>query len=173
MGEHDAKVLAALARAPGFEGVGQADRIERLGGLTNLVHRVDVAGRSVIVRIPGAGTEEYIDRGVEAHNARAAAAAGVSPAVLYADAASGIMVTERVPGIETMTPNGFASRPGSPARAGKALARLHRSGQTFEFRFELFAMIEDYLTLLGTKDAALPEGYHGVVEGRSAPARRA
>ena len=50
-----------------------------------------------------------------------------------------------------------------PARAGAAFARLHRSGAEFPFRFELFAMIDDYLRILATRDVALPEGYHDVV----------
>ena len=40
---------------------------------------------------------------------------------------------------------------------------MHRSGQSFEFRFELFSMIEDYLKVLAKLGAALPEGYHDVV----------
>ena len=157
------RVLEALTRAPGFEGVTAVDSLTRLGGLTNLVHRVDVAGASVIVRIPGDGTEAYIDRAVEAHNARAAARAGVAPEVLLAEPESGVMITRAVPGIETMTPALFASREGAVARAGRALARLHGSGETFEFRFELFAMIEEYLRVLSTRDVYLPEGYHDVV----------
>lgn len=163
MTEHADQVLAALRKAPGFADVTTVDAITRLGGMTNLVHRVDVAGRSVIVRIPGEGTEEYIDRSVEAHNSRAAARAGVSPKVVFADPATGLMITETVPDIETMTPDLFASRAGSPARAGAALAKLHNSGETFEFRFELFSMIDDYLKHLSTKDVDLPDGYHDVV----------
>ncbi|TIT36348.1 MAG: LPS biosynthesis choline kinase, partial [Mesorhizobium sp.] len=41
--------------------------------------------------------------------------------------------------------------------------RLHTSGAVFPFRFELFAMIDDYLKVLSTKDVALPTGYHDVV----------
>jgi thiamine kinase-like enzyme len=163
MTDHAKEVLSALRRAPGFEDVTAAERITRLGGLTNLVHRVDLGARSVIVRIPGEGTEAYIDRAVEAHNAHAAARAGVSPAVIHAEAESGVMITETVPDIETMTPDLFRSRAGAPARAGAALAKLHNSGETFEFRFELFAMIDDYLRVLSGKDVALPEGYHDVV----------
>ena len=164
MDEHRDQVIAALRRAPGFGDVDAgAATITRLGGLTNLVHRVDVDGRSVIVRIPGAGTEEYIDRAVEATNAQAAAKAGVSAEVLFADPATGLMVSEAIPGIETMTPGLFASRTGSPARAGAALRKLHGSGQTFAFRFELFAMIDDYLKLLADKNATLPDGYHDIV----------
>ena len=63
-----------------------------------------------------------------------------------------------------MTPTLFRTRSGSPMRAGKALAKLHNSGETFDFRFELFTMIEDYLKVLSTKDVNLPDGYHDIVK---------
>ena len=62
-----------------------------------------------------------------------------------------------------MTPELFHSRPGSPARAGAALRHLHDAGEPFEFRFELFSMIDDYLKVLSTKDIDLPDGYEKVV----------
>ena len=150
--------IATIARGiPALAGwTGSA---ERLGGLTNRVYRLGDA----ILRIPGEGTEEYIDRSNEAEAARAAAAAGVSPALLHADPATALMVTRFVPGTVTMSPQAFRSRPGSPARAARALRRLHVSGQVFPARFELFAMIDDYLRVLSGKDVALPEGYHAVV----------
>lgn len=158
------RVIEALKHAPGFESIdAESAVLTRQGGLTNLVYRVDVADRSVIVRIAGEGTEEYIDRAIEAHNAQAAARAGVSAELIFADPASGLMITEFINGIETMSPDLFKTRAGSPARAGRALAKLHRSGQTFEFRFELFAMIDEYLKILSTKDVSLPDGYHDIV----------
>lgn len=116
----------------------------------------------MIVRIPGQGTEAYIGRAVET-SAHAAARAEVSPEVVYAEPDSGLMITQTVPNIETMTPDLFKRRAGSPARAGWAPAKLHNSGEVFQFRFELFAMIHDYLRVLSTKDVALPDGYHDVV----------
>ncbi|WP_298985505.1 choline/ethanolamine kinase family protein [uncultured Roseibium sp.] len=163
MTEHAEKVLAALRSAPQFADVVSAKQITRLGGLTNLVHRVDLDDQSVVVRIPGENTEEYIDRGIEKHNAAAAARAGVSAEVLFADAVSGVMITRTIDGIETMTADLFKSRAGSPGRAGAALAKLHASGETFRFRFELFSMIDDYLKVLSTKDVSLPHGYEDVV----------
>jgi thiamine kinase-like enzyme len=148
-------LAAARAKVPGL-GDGAA---ERLGGLTNLVFRIG----DHCLRLPGRGTEEYIDRANEAVAAHEAAKAGVSPEVIHADADSGLMVTRFIPGAVTMSPAAFKARPGSPARAGAAFARLHRSGAEFPFRFELFAMIDDYLRILATKDVALPEGYHDVV----------
>ena len=141
--------------------------IERLGGLTNRVYR---AG-SHVLRIPGKGTEEYINRSHEAEAARVAAMAGVSPEVIHADPQTGVMATVLVPDAVTMSPGAFRSRKGSPARAGLALRRLHTSGGLFPFRFELFAMIDDYLKVLATKDVDLPDGYHDVV--READAIRA
>ncbi|MGB4829253.1 MAG: phosphotransferase family protein, partial [Paracoccaceae bacterium] len=46
---------------------------------------------------------------------------------------------------------------------GRAFAKLHASGAAFPARFELFAMIDDYLGLLSGKDVALPLGYHDVL----------
>jgi len=146
--------LAAIPVLAGYQGP-----LERLGGLTNLVYR---AG-DLCLRIPGKGTEEYINRANEAVAAREAARAGVSPEVLHADAGTGVLVTRFLDGAETMSPEKFKTRPGSPARAGEAFRNLHSSGAVFPFRFELFSMIDDYLKVLSTKDVALPEGYHDVV----------
>ena len=156
MSEDLKDVRAALAAIAGLAAVGE---IERLGGLTNRVYRVG----DLCLRLPGAGTEEYINRANEAVAAREAARAGVSPEVLFADPATGIMVTRFVSGTVTMSPEAFRSRPGAPDRAGRAFAMLHNSGAVFPFRFELFAMIDDYLKVLSTKDVALPAGYHEVV----------
>mgnify|MGYP003314004825 CR=1 FL=1 len=98
-------------------------------------------------RIPGKGTEEYINREIEYKNASAAWRAGISAEIIWADVKEGVMISKAINEIETMTPNLFSSRKGSPARAGHALAKLHNSGETFDFRFELFNMIDDYLKI--------------------------
>ena len=150
-----------IASIPALRGAGAP---ERLGGLTNLVFRVG----DRCLRIPGKGTEEFIDRANEAVAAREAAKAGVSPEVIHMDAATGVMVTRFVEGAVTMSPEAFRTRQGAPARAGAVFRRLHDSGAVFPFRFELFAMIDDYLGILATKDVALPEGYHDVVRDAGA-----
>ncbi len=153
---------AAMRLIPGYEAVSVV-AATRLGGLTNRVYRVETPGEALVLRIPGDGTEGYIDRGVEAVNARAAAAVGVSPEVLHVDPGRGLMLTRHVEG-RTMTPELFREVPGAPARAAEAFARLHASGARFAFRFELFAMIEEYLRVLGSLNATLPDGYHAAVE---------
>ncbi|WP_411956243.1 phosphotransferase [Arvimicrobium flavum] len=132
--------------------------VTRLGGLTNRVFQVG----DYCLRIPGKGTEEYINRAHEKVAAHEAARAGVSPEVLHFDDA-GVMVTRFIAGAQTMSPAAFKLNDGAPARAAEAFRTLHSSGAVFPFRFELFAMIDDYLKVLSTKDVALPRGYHDVV----------
>ncbi|EEW26121.1 choline/ethanolamine kinase family protein [Rhodobacter ferrooxidans] len=151
-----------IATIPGL--AGYSGPIERLGGLTNRVYRLG----DTCLRVPGTGTEEYIDRKAEAVASRAAADAGVSPELLHVDPASGIMVTRFIAGATTLTPEGFRQRKGAPARAAAALHRLHSSGARFPSRFELFAMIDDYLRLLAGKDVALPDGYHDILAASGA-----
>ncbi len=160
----DDDIAAALDRIPVFDGVPRAAiACARLGGLTNLVYRVDAGDRRYVLRIAGEGTEDYIDRKVEGHNARVAAEAGVSAEVLHFDADSGLMLTRYLDGCVTMSPELFKSRPGAPARAAEVLKRMHACGREFRFRFKLFAMIDEYLGLLAKLDAPLPDGYHEVV----------
>ena len=159
MSEEIEQARAALNDIPGIDGVGE---IVRLGGLTNLVYRVDSNQGPLCLRLPGKGTEEYIDRKVEKVNAFAAASAGVSPEVLHFDEA-GVMLSRYLEGTVTMGPEAFKTRAGAPGRAARAFRQLHVSGETFDFRFELFSMIDGYLKVLGTKEVELPEGYHDVV----------
>jgi thiamine kinase-like enzyme len=154
------EALAAMRLIPGY-GEARVEEVERLGGLTNRVYRVRAGGEALVLRVPGEGTEAYIDRKVEAVNARAAAAAGVSPEVLHVDTARGLMLTRFVEG-RTMTPALFR-KPGAAGRAAAAFRQLHGSGARFAFRFELFAMIEEYLKVLARLNATLPDGYHAAV----------
>jgi thiamine kinase-like enzyme len=156
--EEEIEVRGIIADIPSLRGVDGA--VTRLGGLTNRVYRVG----DLVLRIPGKGTEEYINRVHEAAAARVAAGAGVAPEVVVADTATGVMVTRLVDGAVTMSPEAFRMRMNSPTRAALALRKLHASGGTFPFRFELFAMIDDYLGILAGKTVELPEGYHDVVK---------
>ncbi|MCO5160571.1 MAG: phosphotransferase family protein [Mesorhizobium sp.] len=167
MTEDLADVRAVIDAIPAL--AGHHGPLLRMGGLTNRVYR---AGEFCL-RIPGKGTEEYINRANEAIAAREAARAGVSPPVLHFDEATGVMVTRFVDGAVTMSPETFRNRRGSPARAGEAFRALHTSGAVFPFRFELFAMIDDYLKVLSTKDVALPAGYHDVVREADGTVRAA
>jgi thiamine kinase-like enzyme len=173
MSEFQKQVDTALKTVTGFEALSKNGyRFERLDGLTNLVFRIDTDTDSFVLRIPGKGTEEYIDRKVEIHNARVAAKAGVSAEVIYADTESGVMFSRYIADSVTMTPEEFSRRQGSANRAGIALRKMHDYPEPFEFRFELFSMIDDYLRILDERKAELPKGYSEIVESAQ-PVREA
>ncbi len=104
-----------------------------MGGLTNRVYRIG----DVVLRLPGRGTEAYIDRANEAAAAQAAAAAGVSPEVIHADPATGVMLTRFITGAVTMSPAAFRARPAArpappaPLRNCTARARSSPPGSSF------------------------------------------
>ncbi|SDF49819.1 Thiamine kinase [Limimonas halophila] len=159
------EVRSHVSRIPALQGVSE-DRItvERLGGLTNLNYLIDADGERFVMRLPGEGTEEYIDRTIEEHNARVAERAGVNAEVVYFDTGDGLMVTRFIEGGDTMSPETFQTRPGAPKRAGEAFRQLHACGESFRFTFEMFSMIDEYLNVLQKENAPLPDGYHDAVK---------
>ncbi|MBS1270737.1 MAG: hypothetical protein MAG794_01703 [Gammaproteobacteria bacterium] len=160
----DTDIQSWLNRIPRFRGMEpDSIRSEPLAGLTNLNYLVEIEGQRFVLRVPGEGTSEYIDRAVEAHNARIAAGAEVGAEVEFFDADSGLMLTRYLDGCATMSPELFAERDGAPARAAEALKRMHECGREFRFRFELFGMIDEYLGMLERLGATLPDGYHDTV----------
>jgi thiamine kinase-like enzyme len=143
----------------------------RLAGLTNINHLVVTGGQQLVLRIPGAGTSEYIDRRAEAVAARSAAVAGVNAEVVFFDESDGLMVTRFIDGAATMNTERFTDL-GAVARAGRAFHRLHTTAAPFATDFDLFAMIDDYKRLLADKGAALPAGYLDL-QARADATRRA
>jgi thiamine kinase-like enzyme len=157
----DPRLAAALARVGAELGwaAGAAPVVRtRLGGLTNANYLIEAAGERFVLRLPGAGTADYIDRRAEARAARAAAAVGVSPEVVFCDAAEGLLLCRFVADGVTMSAAGFKNG-GSIRRAAAALRTVHREAAPFATRFEVFAMIDDYLALLARRNAPRPEGY--------------
>jgi len=164
------EVVAALGRIPRFAGksLGAASA-ERLAGLTNRNYKVTVDGESYVLRLAGAGTEDYIDREVEEHNARIAASVGVNAEVLFFDQGDATMLCRYIEGSTTMDSDRFRDL-GAVARAARALKRVHE-GPAFRFRFDVFAMMDDYLALLKRRDAPIPDGY-GEVQQEAEAVRR-
>src|SRR3712207_1348411 len=164
----DTSIDEALAAWKTVPGCGQAREVERLGGLTNRVYRVVTDRNAYCLRIPGEGTEEYINRRHEARAAMEAARVGVGAPVVHFSDETGICVTEFLAGTTTMSPELFKTRKGAPGRAGAALRHLHESNARFENRFELFAMVDDYIRILDAKHASLPEGYREAMQSAEA-----
>ena len=130
----------------------------RLGGLTNANFLLEMAGERFALRLSGAGTADYINRTAEAQAARAAAAVGVSPEVIFCDPDDGVLLCRFVENGVTMSAAGFRNG-GSIRRAAAALRTVHREAAPFATRFEVFAMIDEYLAVLARRNAPRLEGY--------------
>ena len=136
-------------------------RCTRLAGLTNVNYLVEIGEGSTdryVVRVPGVGTSEYIDRRAESVAARSAADADVNAPVVHFDETDGLMVTRYIDGAATMSGELFRDVD-AVARAGVAFRRLHTSARPFATDFVLFPMIDEYKGLLASKGARLPDGY--------------
>ena len=139
--------IAVLARSP------SPWRIARLPSLTNrsfLVERGDVAsGGAYVLRLPGKGTEQYIDRAGEAANARAVAGLGLAPPILYSDPASGVMLSRYIAGAVPLSPERLREEDHFRAAVG-LLRRLHGSGLVFTGEMRLYPKLDQYLAMACT-----------------------
>jgi len=153
------EVHATLARVPRLSQVAAEQvQIERLAGLTNRNYKVTIGNELFVLRIPGEGTSEYINRRHEAVAARVAAEAGVNAEVLFFDETDGLMLTRFVDGAMTMNGERFKDL-GAVARAAQAFRRMHDCGKNFASEFNLFQKMDEYLDYLRKKKAWIPDGY--------------
>jgi thiamine kinase-like enzyme len=129
------------------------------GGLTNSNFCVTVDGTPYFMRLPGQSTELLaIDRKNEVHNTRAAAEAGVAPAVLYHLPEYDVMVLRFLQG-QTMSKEALKAS-GMPTRMAQAIKKLH-AGPRFYSDFNMFRLTEYYLKLCEERKIRIPDGYLG------------
>ncbi len=130
----------ALDAIPRFSDEARSAIFVRLGGLTNRVFKVSTGSGNYCLRLPGAGTEAYINRNIEKANAEAAAAAGVSPQVVHFGD-DGVMVTRFIEGSKTMTAEEFHENAGRRRACRRGLPRAPR--QVEAVRVPLRAVLDD------------------------------
>lgn len=135
--------------------------IEPLGGMTNRNYRVTVAGARYVVRIPGEGTEEYVDRRSDEQASRLTSDLGVNAPLVFYDASTGVQITKFIENGVTMNAEVFADL-GAVRRAALSFRKLHTSGAKFRNRFDEKVIAQEYLDLLAKKSSRLPDGYDRV-----------
>ena len=105
--------------------------IEPLAGMTNRNYLVSAGGKRYVVRIPGAGTEEYIDRKADEEAGRLTSEIGVNAPLIWYDPATGAQVTRFIDGAEPMSPRIFAA-PKAVEQAALAFPREREAqGEAF------------------------------------------
>ena len=126
------------------------------GGLTNRNLKVVTPSATVVVRIPGEGSELLeIDRDAEHRNSLAAATAGVGPPVVHHRPGEGITV-EFLPG-RTLTDDDL-HRPEILGLVATACRTLH-AGPRFVGEFDMFAVQTRYRRIVADHGFRVPDRY--------------
>ena len=133
------------------------DSVDLMGGArTNTSYRVSAARRLYAMRVPGEGTNEYIDRRSEVANLRLASEAlDFVPRVFYANGETGLIISEFLEGARSLTMEDAADD-GLLAAAAERLAFVHSSGIAFGNVFDLRETKRSYTTLLEAAGVGLP-----------------
>jgi thiamine kinase-like enzyme len=126
------------------------------GGLSNSNWRLTVEGepKRYFVKIPGAGTEAFIDRGVANQAARRAGALDIGPEVVLFDQVSGVEVIEFLEGYRACTTGDFKSS--ELARHVMGLYRVLHSAEPLSLTKTVFDMIDEHVGQARELDVRLP-----------------
>jgi thiamine kinase-like enzyme len=132
------------------------------GGITNHNYVVTVEGGqglpwggAYVLRIPGAGTDAFIDRGRERQNHLAAAAAGVTPPVLHTLEPEGCTVVPFIAG-ETMHARTLTGHPEHLGKVVDTIGTYHRRA-VFSNEVRVFDTIRRFREMAADTGAPLPE----------------
>jgi thiamine kinase-like enzyme len=158
-----AELAAALAALEPAIGAAESEPEPLDGGITNRNFRLGVAGRDVVVRLPGKDTELLgIDRGAERDATAAAFAAGVGPEVIAFRADPPVLVTRFIPG-RPLAAEALREAP-LLGEVAAALRAIH-GGAVLRARFDAFAVVDAYQATARAHGARVPDAYGRLIAG--------
>lgn len=127
---------------------------ERLGGLTNRSYKTAMSdGRSVVVRIPGEGTEAIINRNDECLSTMLGCACGVDVTLHYFGS-DGVKIMDFISGAETMSAERLRE-PELIMKISSVFRKLHGIGVDTNVPFKVFDMAAKYRKFIAEKGVAL------------------
>jgi thiamine kinase-like enzyme len=156
-----------LQRIPQWHGRTDLKVSPLSGGITNHNYRVDVGGKSFVLRVGGANTELLgIDRRHERAANLAAAAAGLAPEILYFIEPEGHLLTRFIAG-RPITPDEMR-QPDTIREAAKILQRVHAL-PPIPGAFSPFRVVDEYRQLADARGVKhWPDDYAWLLERRRA-----
>lgn len=133
------------------------------GGMTNKNYKIKVCDKNYVLRIPGNGTEEMINREEEIDNLESIRYLEIDSNIVYFGRNNGIKIAEYIENAETL--NGkTAKREEIMKLTTSVLKKLHNSKVKFKNTFDVFKKIEDYETLLKKVNGTNFKDYYEVKE---------
>lgn len=151
-------VEAAIARVPAWHG--RNARYARIvGGISNSNWRVAIDGdqQRYFLKIPGAGTEMFVDRLAANEAARLAHELGLGPEVVYFDPSDGLEVAELLEGYVACTNAEFQKREIQLA-AVDCYRRFH-AGEGLGLTKTIFDMIDEHVEQVQELGGSRPEDW--------------
>lgn len=125
--------------------------IRPAGGMTNINYEVTIQNEQYIVRLPGLGTEQFINRHEEEKNLRLGTSLGINPEEIFFNAKTGLKITRLIPGARTLTIETTKKEEIMKAVA-YVFRTLHQSKLQMENDFKLVSLMDEY------EEIALREG---------------
>ena len=159
--EMERRVEEVIAACPGWDGA-RAWYAPVTGGLQNSNWQVSVEGDPVtyFLKIPGAGSEEYVDRALTSAVGQKAGALGIGPRVVHFDAASGVEVVEYLEGYRACT-NGDLKDAKNVGAVLDIYRTLH-GAEPFGTVKTVFDMIDEHLDQVRALGVDLPRSWAGI-----------
>ncbi|NYI70963.1 thiamine kinase-like enzyme [Naumannella cuiyingiana] len=138
------------------------------GGLQNSNWRVDIAGddRAYFVKIPGAGSDAFIDRGAANEASRRAGEIGIGPELVLFDAEQGVEVIEFLEGYRACT-NGDLKRP-EISHEIVALYRRLNAAEPLTLTKTVLDMIDEHRDQAAELGVTLPPSWAAIAQGYTA-----
>ena len=156
--EADLPIVNDLLQKAGRE---EYVHIERLGGMTNHSYKATLAnGEELLVRIPGEGTEEMINRDDERKSTELGCRLGIDSELYYFDS-EGHKVMHFIHDPQPMDEE-VMKRPENLRQAADIFHRLHTCGVDTGVRFEVFEMAELYEKIIRSGGVKFYDDYDEV-----------
>jgi thiamine kinase-like enzyme len=127
------------------------------GGITNHNYTCTTAGKKYVLRIPGAGTDTFINREYELSSSIAAAKAGVSPEVLCVTKPEDAVVIPFIDG-EVLHPDTVAAKDSNIVKIIAAVKQVHDKA-VFESVTDVFDMTRRYIKMAQDAQAFFPDDF--------------
>ena len=149
---HIEKLLAEVL------GIRTYEKAERMGGLTNRTYKVTLENQKIyVVRLPGEGTEELINRADEKTSTMLACELGIDTQLLYFGR-TGEKVTAYIDGAQTLSPETIRQRE-NLEKAAVLLRKLHICSRNTGVPFDVFDMAAAYERIIASNHVALYDDY--------------
>lgn len=129
--------------------------IQLYGGVTNQSYSVLTKNNHYILRIPGKGTNEYINRYWEMSNLKKLSNLNLSPKIYYSNSDTGIIISEYLEDNIPMSKEDIYNYERVNLIC-KSLSQLHLSSIVFDNEFDIEKAKKSYIEILKKMEVMLP-----------------